>query len=133
MCPACGDHQYAKNSMCRKCGQPKEAAALGKRSATTMMGNAGMSGNMRPGDWVCKSCGDHQFAKNQNCRKCNAPKPNGMTGNMMAGMMAGLMGGNSGGNGLMGGNMGGNGVGNMKPGDWQCAQCGDHNFAKNTA
>jgi predicted RNA-binding Zn-ribbon protein involved in translation (DUF1610 family) len=115
---------------------------------------SGMSGNMRPGDWVCKSCGDHQFAKNQNCRKCNAPKPKDMSGSMMPGMvggnivgngsdlasmmmqaMASMMGGNLGGNaggnmgGMMGSNMGG---ANMKPGDWHCSKCGDHNFARNT-
>ena len=24
-CPSCGDHQFAKNTMCRKCGEPKPA------------------------------------------------------------------------------------------------------------
>merc|ERR1712187_370890 len=27
------------------------------------------------GDWECPGCGDHQFAKNQVCRKCSYPKP----------------------------------------------------------
>merc|ERR1719486_1425170 len=27
------------------------------------------------GDWMCPGCGDHQFAKNQQCRKCGAPRP----------------------------------------------------------
>ena len=25
---------------------------------------------MRPGDWLCASCGDHQFAKNTACQRC---------------------------------------------------------------
>ena len=25
-----------------------------------------------PGDWKCPKCGDHQFAKNTECRKCGA-------------------------------------------------------------
>jgi hypothetical protein len=26
------------------------------------------------GDWICPSCGDHQFAKNQECRMCSTPR-----------------------------------------------------------
>jgi len=28
-----------------------------------------------PGDWICASCGDHQFARNTICRSCGAPRP----------------------------------------------------------
>jgi hypothetical protein len=28
----------------------------------------------RDGDWFCQKCGDHQFAKNTECRHCGAPK-----------------------------------------------------------
>merc|ERR1712194_314484 len=31
--------------------------------------------NMMGGDWLCPQCGDHQFARNSNCRKCGADKP----------------------------------------------------------
>ena len=30
-----------------------------------------------PGDWSCPECKYHQFARNTNCRKCNALKPKG--------------------------------------------------------
>lgn len=29
----------------------------------------------KPGDWYCLSCGDLQFARNQECRVCSAPRP----------------------------------------------------------
>ncbi|CAE8728100.1 unnamed protein product, partial [Polarella glacialis] len=29
----------------------------------------------RPGDWECPKCGDYQFARNIECRKCQTPKP----------------------------------------------------------
>merc|ERR1712039_704953 len=29
----------------------------------------------RDGDWDCPGCGDHQFARNTNCRKCGHAKP----------------------------------------------------------
>lgn len=28
-----------------------------------------------PGDWICVACGDHQFMRNDSCRKCGAAKP----------------------------------------------------------
>ena len=31
---------------------------------------------MMPGDWRCTACGDHQFAKNTQCRFCGNPKGN---------------------------------------------------------
>lgn len=32
------------------------------------------------GDWYCPGCGDHQFARNTECRKCGAPNPQGQAG-----------------------------------------------------
>jgi predicted RNA-binding Zn-ribbon protein involved in translation (DUF1610 family) len=29
---------------------------------------------MRPGDWKCSGCGHHNFARNDNCRRCGAPR-----------------------------------------------------------
>merc|ERR1719195_1707445 len=112
---------------------------------------------------MCAACGDHQFARNDTCRKCGADKPAGMpqtTGqhmmnNMMQnpmmqqmmmqqmmqymggmGGMGGMMGGQGGGGNMMnakmgmGGGMGGNKQ-QMKPGDWNCPSCGDLQFARN--
>merc|ERR1719199_693772 len=65
LCPSCGDHQFARNMQCRKCGEANpdkpEAAALPEGG--------------KPGDWMCPQCGDHQFARNMQCRKCGAPNP----------------------------------------------------------
>merc|ERR1719231_1552768 len=30
-----------------------------------------------PGDWICPGCGDHQFSRNETCRRCATPKPPG--------------------------------------------------------
>jgi len=35
-------------------------------------------GKVSPGDWTCPMCGDNQFARNFECRKCGTPKPDGM-------------------------------------------------------
>jgi len=29
---------------------------------------------LKPGDWICPNCLDHQFGKNSNCRKCGTAK-----------------------------------------------------------
>merc|ERR1711869_63375 len=41
------------------------------------MGQNGSGYGMKPGDWECVACGDVQFARNIECRKCGAPKPEG--------------------------------------------------------
>jgi len=28
-----------------------------------------------PGDWICINCADHQYMRNDRCRKCGGPKP----------------------------------------------------------
>jgi len=32
------------------------------------------SNKLKPGDWICPSCLDHQFGRNDTCRKCGTPK-----------------------------------------------------------
>jgi len=131
ICQQCGNHNFAKNVQCRKCGTPAPAGAgpsgggnvqaamnavFGGGGGGGMMGGGDMS-NVKPGDWFCQSCGTHNFAKNAQCRSCGAPNPTGGMGGMMGcggGMMA-MAGQNA----------------NFKPGDWICQACGNHNFAKN--
>jgi len=60
----------------------------------------------KPGDWWCPTCGDLQFAKNTQCRKCATPNPL-----ITEGSSSGACG--------------------MKPGDWYCPACKDFQFARN--
>jgi len=107
-CPSCGDLQFERNSTCRMCGTPKPGSA-GQKAAGGGMANAfggAMTGGSgkgflpglhSPGDWLCPSCGDHQFSRNSSCRKCGAAKPQeagSAAGDMngMAQMMAMMMG-----------------------------------------
>merc|ERR1711972_229913 len=67
-CPNCQDHNFGRNTECRRCGTPKPEGAnmvpphLSKRQS-------------RPGDWHCPACNDLQFERNTECRKCGYPKP----------------------------------------------------------
>lgn len=87
-------------------------------------GKGSMQNEMRPGDWVCPSCGDHVFARNDNCRRCSTPKPaDGGGGGYHQQQAFGGGGGGFGG--------GASTQNEMRPGDWSCPNCGDHVFARN--
>mmetsp|Transcript_30402 Transcript_30402/g.45848 ORF Transcript_30402/g.45848 Transcript_30402/m.45848 type:complete len:184 (-) Transcript_30402:151-702(-) len=130
ICPACQDHQFKRNAVCRKCGEKnpdppdtsdckwcqkgecwdhgqieRRSAGYGYGKGVTNaawgMGGGG-GGGWKPGDWTCPNCGDHQFARNEACRKCETPKPEG------AGAGGGEGGGGGGGDG---GFTGGKGAG----------------------
>lgn len=128
-CSSCGDHQFARNVACRKCGAPRPDDAGDPPEG---FGGGGAQQEM-PGDWNCPACGDHQFARNSVCRKCGSPKGGaGAGGGLMAALMAAMGGGGFGGKGAFGGKaMGGKGT--MVEGDWICPSCGDHQFARNMA
>jgi len=121
-------------------GQTKIAERMGSSNGTHGVGGAG-SDDVRPGDWRCPNCNDHQFASRTVCRKCGTAKPGvELTGHPLHPQgfanpfgqpiqqfhhqpFVPLHVGGSGG-GLMG-----NGAVNVRPGDWHCPVCSDLNFA----
>jgi len=110
-CPNCGDHQFAKNDECRKCGtaNPDPDAS---RAAMEAGLAAGFGGAMeKPGDWYCPGCNDLQFARNAKCRKCDTPNPDPDQCAELAGVAGSSV--------------------NEKPGDWHCPGCNDLQFARN--
>lgn len=145
-CPSCGFHNFAKNETCRRCGTNRPEGVLVVANPgggmQEMMGHPGGcaggcggpgggmqqqggKGDMRPGDWACPSCGFHNFSKNEACRRCGTSRPEGAGMAMQGGGQ--MMG--------CGGGCGGGGCGgpNIRPGDWFCQACGNHNFARNVA
>jgi len=119
-CPTCADLVFAKHFQCRKCGTHKDGS--GGRASAGMGGGAGGGGGgqplsfssgavsfqsgvargMRIGDWNCPNCGDHQFAKNESCRRCQTQRP-----------------------------ANGEGVCGLKDGDWFCPSCKDLQYSRN--
>lgn len=63
-CPKCGDLQFAKNPMCRVCGEPKPFA-----SAPVRWGRE--EGNC---EWNCPDCGE-RLARNKACHVCSSRRP----------------------------------------------------------
>lgn len=124
MCPSCGNHNYANRQACNRCGAAKPGAWPGMMGmAMKFMGQMGGGGtpNFRPGDWVCAACGNHNYSSRESCNKCQAPKPAGAgCGGGMATMSFGAFGG---------GGCSPSFSPNIRPGDWTCAACGNHNYA----
>ena len=91
-----------------------------------MMGNMGNMGNMggpppanlRPGDWMCAKCNNHNFADKLACNRCKTPKLHTFFGGGYPPVPMG---------------MGFPEVPNMRPGDWICRNCKNHNYADKAA
>jgi len=135
-CERCGDHQFERNLMCRKCATPKPMVSTNSQAS-------------KAGDWICPNpnCKDLQFERNAFCRRCSTPRPFGVA--HQAPDRSSRSGGVStylalpsspaaqaqagcGNIGLGTGPGAATGV-SFAPEDWICANCGDHQFAKNIA
>jgi rRNA processing protein Gar1/predicted nucleic-acid-binding Zn-ribbon protein len=78
--------------------------------------------HMKPGDWRCPKCKNHNYANKQYCNRstCNEKKPQG-NNNSYSDNNRGRNDNNRGRNS--------NDGPNMKPGDWMCPKCKNHNYA----
>lgn len=85
----CTNNNYASREKCKKCGQPKEVAALSALAIpgaashlsyfTTTRGpdpanQASAVKEWRSGDWIC-TCGFHNYSSRIQCKKCNETAP----------------------------------------------------------
>ena len=79
--------------------------------------------HMKPGDWRCPKCKNHNYANKQYCNRstCNEKKPQGNNNNSYSDNNRGRNDNNRGRNS--------NDGPNMKPGDWMCPKCKNHNYA----
>jgi len=88
VCSAHGKKRTAGNL--QEDGNGGYCCAPGFECNTGQGGGKSSGKPMMPGDWTCPGCNDHQFARNQECRKCGTPNPDGGAG-----------GGKGGNNGMM--------------------------------
>jgi hypothetical protein len=103
MCRACNNHNYADKTACNRCKVPKDVYI----AAT----------GMRVGDWLCPACSNHNFKDKVLCNKCAGPRPATIP---LLGVGHGMGGGSSHGH-------------EIRPGDWMCRHCNNHNYADKTA
>jgi len=81
-CPGCGDLQFARNKACRKCQTPNPDPAASQAALAAGSPASQAQVQKKPGDWHCSNCGDLQFAKNMNCRKCGTPNFQALAANL---------------------------------------------------
>ena len=79
-CPKCKNHNYANKKVCNRtgCEEPKPRGGGGSRNSRGhRSSNSGgfRDSNMKPGDWTCPSCSNHNFASRTECNRCDARKP----------------------------------------------------------
>jgi predicted RNA-binding Zn-ribbon protein involved in translation (DUF1610 family) len=74
------------------------------------------------GDWICSACGDLQFARNTQCRRCGAAKPAAEAAppQFQAAPQVHVA-------------VAGPPTMQVMVGDWLCGACGDLQFARNMA
>ena len=80
ICPKCKNHNFANKKVCNRsnCEQPKPRGGSGRRD--TRRREFGQSRghenpNMKPGDWNCPKCKNHNFARRDVCNRCDTRKP----------------------------------------------------------
>merc|ERR1719343_20714 len=128
MCSACNNHNYADKVACNRCGAARDGflGGLPKPSSkyASMKGGGGKGraapyaggaaspgqGQMRPGDWCCSKCGNHNYADKTACNKCGVLKMQSLVGGFPGAFP----------------NMN---VKEVRPGDWKCHACGNNNYA----
>ena len=127
-CPKCKNHNFSNKKVCNRTGceepKPRGGGGRGRDSRGYQSSNSGgfNNSNMKPGDWSCPKCKNHNFSNKKVCNRtgCEEPKPRG----------GGGRGRDS--RGYQSSNSGGFNDSNMKPGDWNCPKCKNHNYAKRT-
>lgn len=97
-------------------------------------GAAGGGGESGGADWECPSCNISNYASRQVCFKCQTPKSGAGDSGGFGGATNGFGGDSYGGGDSFGyggdsGGYGGGGGRGGKPGDWDCPDCSQSNFA----
>eukprot|EP00448_Togula_jolla_P011242 CAMPEP_0170594116 /NCGR_PEP_ID=MMETSP0224-20130122/13825_1 /TAXON_ID=285029 /ORGANISM="Togula jolla, Strain CCCM 725" /LENGTH=261 /DNA_ID=CAMNT_0010918145 /DNA_START=72 /DNA_END=857 /DNA_ORIENTATION=- len=159
VCTSCNNHNYANRIVCNRCGGPKVALVdnfmMGNASSIAHLGTvASMAGmgsfiNVKPGDWMCAACKNHNYADKVNCNRCQIPKsariaktgmregdwicPTCSNHNYADKVVCNKCSGPKGATSSYGVQPAGSPLGhNARPGDWICTVCSNHNYASRT-
>ena len=125
-CPKCKNHNYANKKVCNRtgCEEPKPRGGGGRDRDSRGYRSSNSGGfrdsNMKPGDWRCPKCKNHNYANKKVCNRtgCEESKPRGGGGRDRDSR------------GHRSSNSDGFRDSNMKPGDWNCPKCNNHNYAR---
>eukprot|EP01130_Rhizamoeba_saxonica_P007811 TRINITY_DN3160_c2_g4_i1.p1 TRINITY_DN3160_c2_g4~~TRINITY_DN3160_c2_g4_i1.p1 ORF type:complete len:412 (-),score=49.93 TRINITY_DN3160_c2_g4_i1:452-1687(-) len=119
-CDQCNDLNFASRNQCRKCGANKPYGNKSVYTTSFSISNI----QIKPGDWNCGQCNELNFSSRDQCRKCGAGKYANATSsynrrnNRQSSRSNNI-------------NISTSSI-QSKPGDWNCSQCKDLNFASRT-
>jgi predicted nucleic-acid-binding Zn-ribbon protein/rRNA processing protein Gar1 len=134
-CSKCKNHNYANKQYCNRstCNEKKPQGNNNNnsysdnnrgRNDNNRGRNSNDGPNMKPGDWMCPKCKNHNYASKNFCNRssCDEKKPQGNNNNNSY---------RDNNRGRNDNNRGRNSDDepNMKPGDWMCPKCKNHNYA----
>ena len=80
MCPKCKNHNYANKQVCNRsnCNEKKPRNNHRTKERDNGRSNERSSEpNMKPGDWICPKCKNHNYASKNFCNRsnCDVRKP----------------------------------------------------------
>ena len=80
MCPKCKNHNYANKQVCNRsnCNEKKPRNNHRRNERSNGRSNdRNDEPNMKPGDWICPKCKNHNYASKNFCNRsnCDVRKP----------------------------------------------------------
>ncbi|KAK4257372.1 hypothetical protein QN277_006967 [Acacia crassicarpa] len=73
----CGAHNYASRSKCFRCAALKDDNGVSDHRYGLGSSSLHPPPGWKPGDWMCSSCGTHNYASREECFKCKTPNHDG--------------------------------------------------------
>ncbi|KAI9117343.1 hypothetical protein K1719_011509 [Acacia pycnantha] len=73
----CGAHNYASRSKCFRCAALRDDNGVSDHRNGLGSSSLHPPPGWKPGDWMCSSCGTHNYASREECFRCKTPNHDG--------------------------------------------------------
>eukprot|EP00873_Tetraselmis_striata_P027753 jgi/Tetstr1/448017/TSEL_035318.t1 len=123
MCPECESHNFSRNRECFTCSAPRPEGAGDSGGQRLSFRREREAPEMREGDWMCPDCNAHNFGSKTECFRCDCPRPESAGPPVTRGRREPSSSRSR--------EPRSSGPGEVRPGDWDCRECGFHNYARN--